>query len=251
MMDPTIAQVASQLGLTVLQVLALMSNPQFPAPSSGSGMTATWSSAPIAAFTALFAGERANAVGSVPANGGNSFAEFFACFKNLRFCTRQTKLEYQSVMKITAKAGTSWEKIVTLAHAEFGDAQALRPRPSRFGAWRRHRLRERRNADRCACRGLQRELLKSAPFGAPYAQAFHPRPSCFGPRRRRRFHERRNAETRHGLLWRRELLKPSPLWSPLMRKLIALALLALAISGGAIAMYDIERPTAAHACVQC
>jgi hypothetical protein len=47
-----------------------------------------------------------------------------------------------------------------------------------------------------------------------------------------------------------ELLKP-PFWSDAMRKLIVLALLALALSGGAVAMYGIERPTPALACGHC
>ncbi len=51
---PTIQQVAAQLGLTVTQVLNLMANPAFPAPSSGNGLSATWSSGPINSFAAGF-----------------------------------------------------------------------------------------------------------------------------------------------------------------------------------------------------
>ena len=36
-----------------------------------------------------------------------------------------------------------------------------------------------------------------------------------------------------------------------MRKLFALAFLALAVAGGAVAVYDIERPTPALACLGC
>jgi len=59
-MDPSISAVATQLGLTVLQVLALMANAQFPAPSSGYGMTAGWSAGSINTFAALFSSALSN-----------------------------------------------------------------------------------------------------------------------------------------------------------------------------------------------
>jgi len=59
-MDPSFTAVCAQLGVTGLQLLALMANPAFPAPSSGSGMTASWASGPAASFDAMGrgAGER-------------------------------------------------------------------------------------------------------------------------------------------------------------------------------------------------
>lgn len=57
-MDPTVQQVATTLGLTVEAVLNLMNNPAFPPPTSGSGLTASWSS--IAAFQALWTATLAN-----------------------------------------------------------------------------------------------------------------------------------------------------------------------------------------------
>ena len=59
-MDPSISQVAAQLGLTVLQVLALMANPAFPAPSSGNGLSAGWLSGPINTFASLWASVLSN-----------------------------------------------------------------------------------------------------------------------------------------------------------------------------------------------
>jgi len=59
-MDPTIQQVATQLGLTVLQVITLMANPAFPAPSSGNGLSASWAAGPINAFASTWASVLAN-----------------------------------------------------------------------------------------------------------------------------------------------------------------------------------------------
>jgi hypothetical protein len=53
-MDPSFAQVCTQLGVTGLQLLALMANAAFPAPSGGSGLSATWAAGPINAFAALW-----------------------------------------------------------------------------------------------------------------------------------------------------------------------------------------------------
>jgi len=59
-MDPSFTAVCAQLGVTGLQLLALMANPAFPAPSSGSGMTASWASGPAASFATLWAAVLAN-----------------------------------------------------------------------------------------------------------------------------------------------------------------------------------------------
>lgn len=57
-MDPTFGGVAAQLGLTASALLLLMGNPQFPPPTSGSGLGASWSS--ITAFAALWTATLAN-----------------------------------------------------------------------------------------------------------------------------------------------------------------------------------------------
>ena len=58
-MDPTFSQVCLQLGVTVLQVLAFMANPQFPSATETGGVY-SWSSGPINTFAALWAQVLAN-----------------------------------------------------------------------------------------------------------------------------------------------------------------------------------------------
>jgi hypothetical protein len=57
--DPNAAAVCATLGITMVQLYALMNNPAFPTPSSNDGAgNITWSS--ITAFTALWTAAKAN-----------------------------------------------------------------------------------------------------------------------------------------------------------------------------------------------
>ncbi len=56
-MDPAFSQVCLQLGVTGLQLLALMSNAQFPVATETGGV---WSSGPINSFASLWAQAVAN-----------------------------------------------------------------------------------------------------------------------------------------------------------------------------------------------
>ena len=58
-MDPTFSQVCLQLGVTAVQLLALMSNAQFPVATKTDGIY-SWSSGPINSFNSLWAQALAN-----------------------------------------------------------------------------------------------------------------------------------------------------------------------------------------------
>jgi len=54
MSTQTQSQVASTLGINVLALWSLSSNPQFPQPASGSDKSVLWNSGDITTFTALW-----------------------------------------------------------------------------------------------------------------------------------------------------------------------------------------------------
>ena len=58
-MDPTFSQVCLQLGVTAVQLLALMSNAQFPVATETGGVY-TWSTGPIDSFASSWAQALAN-----------------------------------------------------------------------------------------------------------------------------------------------------------------------------------------------
>ena len=61
-MDPLAAAVATQLGISLTALWALMRNPQFPQPTSnaGDGVNISWNASPINAFQALVTSAKAN-----------------------------------------------------------------------------------------------------------------------------------------------------------------------------------------------
>jgi hypothetical protein len=60
MTTQTQTQVAATLGITGRQLWALSSNPQFPAPASGSDQAVLWNASDITAFASLWSATIAN-----------------------------------------------------------------------------------------------------------------------------------------------------------------------------------------------
>jgi predicted DNA-binding transcriptional regulator AlpA len=60
MTTKTQTQVAAALGINVLALWSLSSNPQFPTPASGNGQNVLWNTSDITTFTALWTAAKAN-----------------------------------------------------------------------------------------------------------------------------------------------------------------------------------------------